>query len=76
MELELIQKEIFHIQLVSLVKMSLFLELVIGQKVHANNRAKSILVLGKDFIQGIDDTKIYAEKCIQLVLVQLGKDSL
>ena len=29
---------------------------------HANNKTKSILVLGKDFIQGIDDTTICAEK--------------
>ena len=26
--------------------------------VHANNRIKSILVLGKDFIQGLDNTRI------------------
>ena len=30
--------------------------------VHANNKAKNILVLGKDFVQGLDNTKIYAEK--------------
>ena len=29
---------------------------------HANNKARSILVLGKDFTQGIDGTTIYAEK--------------
>ena len=29
---------------------------------HANNKSGSILVLGKDFIQGIDNTTIYAEK--------------
>ena len=29
---------------------------------HANNRTRSILVLGCDFIQGIDSTTIYAEK--------------
>ena len=33
-----------------------------SSSVHANNRAKNILVLGKDFLQGIDITKIYAEK--------------
>ena len=27
----------------------------------ANNKTRSILVLGKDFIQGIDDKTIYAE---------------
>ena len=30
--------------------------------VHANNRANNILVLGKDFIRGINGTTIYAEK--------------
>ena len=30
--------------------------------VHANNKTRRILVLGKDFIQGIDNTTIYAEK--------------
>ena len=29
---------------------------------HANNKTRSILVLGKDFIQGIDNTTIYAKK--------------
>ena len=29
---------------------------------HANNKTRNILVLGKDFIQGIDRTTIYAEK--------------
>ena len=29
---------------------------------HANNKARIILVLGKEFIQGIDGTTIYAEK--------------
>ena len=29
---------------------------------HANNKIRSILVLGKDFIQGTDGTTIYTEK--------------
>ena len=29
---------------------------------HANNKTRSILVLGKGLIQGIDNTSIYAEK--------------
>ena len=33
-----------------------------SSSVHANNKTKRILVLGKDFIQGIDTTKSYAEK--------------
>ena len=33
-----------------------------SSSVHANKRTKSILVLGKDFIQGLDNTTIYTEK--------------
>ena len=34
----------------------------LSSSVHTNNRANNILVLGKDFIQGINGTTIYAEK--------------
>ena len=34
----------------------------VSSSVYANNKTRNILVLGKDFIQGIDDTTIYAEK--------------
>ena len=34
----------------------------ISSSAHANNKPKSILVLDKDFIQGIDNTAIYAEQ--------------
>ena len=33
-----------------------------SSSVHTNNKTRRILVLGKDFIQGIDNTTIYAEK--------------
>ena len=33
-----------------------------SSSVHTNNKTRSILVLSKDFIQGIDCTKIYVEK--------------
>ena len=29
---------------------------------HANNKTKDVLVLGRGFIQKIDDTTVYAEK--------------
>ena len=29
---------------------------------HANNKANNIYSMGKDFIQGINDTTLYAEK--------------
>ena len=34
----------------------------LSSSTHANNKTRSILVLGKDVIQGIDGTAIYAEK--------------
>ena len=34
----------------------------LSSSVHANNKKNNILVLGKDFIQGISGTTIYAEK--------------
>ena len=33
-----------------------------NSSVHANNRAKSILVLGESLTQGLEDTTLYAEK--------------
>ena len=32
-----------------------------SSSVHANNKARSILFFGKDFVQGMKNTKIYAE---------------
>ena len=32
-----------------------------SSSVHANNKTKNISVLGKDFVQGLDNTTIYAE---------------
>ena len=33
-----------------------------SSSVHANNKTRNILVLGKNFMQGIDNTTIYSEK--------------
>ena len=33
-----------------------------SRSIHSTNTPKNILVLGKDFVQGLDDTTIYAEK--------------
>ena len=62
MVLDLIQKQLFHIQVEDLAKMLLFFGADTSSSVCANNKTRNILVLGKDFIQGIDDTTIYAEK--------------
>ena len=40
---------------------------------HANNKAKNIYVLGKNFIQGINGTTIYAKRFISKILQQLIK---
>ena len=34
----------------------------LSSSTHANNKTGNILVLGKDFVQGIENTKIYTEK--------------
>ena len=36
-----------------------------SSSIHATNRANNIYVMGKDFIQGINDTTIYAEKLLK-----------
>ena len=41
---------------------------------HTNNKIRNILVLGRDFIKGIDGTTIYAEKLYSIILVKLGPD--
>ena len=33
-----------------------------SSSVHGNNKTKNILALGKDFVQGLDNTTIYAER--------------
>ena len=40
---------------------------------HANNKARNILVLGKDFVQGIDNTIIYAEKLHSISFTENNK---
>ena len=40
---------------------------------HATNRANNIYVMGKEFIQGINDTTIYAEKLFHNNFTELGE---
>ena len=40
---------------------------------HANNKKNNILVLGKDFVQGINDTIIYAEKLYKINFTEKNK---
>ena len=41
--------------------------------VHATNRANYIYIMGKEFVQGINDTTIYAEKSFYRIFTDLGK---
>ena len=59
MVLDLIQEEVFHIQA---EEMAIIFGADLSSSVHANNKVNNILILGKDFIQGINATTIYAEK--------------
>ena len=69
MILDLIQKDLFHIQVEYVAKNVIIFGADMINSSHANNKKRIILVLGKDFIQGIAGTTIYAEKCIQLILL-------
>ena len=40
---------------------------------HANNKKNNIPVLGKDFVQGIDGTTIYAEKLYKINFTEKNK---
>ena len=40
---------------------------------HANNKRKNILVFGKDFIQGLENTTIYAEKLYSINFTENNK---
>ena len=44
-----------------------------SSSIHATNRANNIYVLGKKFIQGINDTTIYAEKLFHNNFTKLGE---
>ena len=43
-----------------------------SSSIHATNRANNIYVMGKDFIQGINDTSIYARKLFHNNFTEFG----
>ena len=43
-----------------------------SSSIHATNRANNIYVMGKDFIQGINDTTIYSEKLFHNNFTEFG----
>ena len=44
-----------------------------SSSIHATNRVNNIYVMGKEFIQGINDTTIYAEKLFHNNFTELGE---
>ena len=44
----------------------------VSSSIHATNRINNTYVMGKDFIQGINDTTIYAEKLFHNNFTELG----
>ena len=44
-----------------------------SSSVHATNRTKNVLILGIDFIQGLDNTAIYAEKLYSINFTKTNK---
>ena len=44
-----------------------------SSSVHVNNKTKNILVLGKDFVQGLDNTAIYVEKLYSINFTENNK---
>ena len=44
-----------------------------SSSVHVNNKTKNILVLGKDFVQGLGNTIIYAEKLYSINFIENNK---
>ena len=42
-----------------------------SSSVYANNKTRNIVVLGEGFAQGLDDTTLFAEKCVQLILARI-----
>ena len=45
----------------------------VSSSVHANNRTKNILVLGKDFIRGLENTIKYVEKMYLINFTEIKK---
>ena len=40
---------------------------------HSNNKANNIYVMGKDFVQGINNTTLYADKLYSQIFTQRSK---
>ena len=59
MALDSIQKQVIHTQ--GYVKNVTIFGADMSNSKHANNKTKNVIVLGRDFVQKINDTTIYGE---------------
>ena len=75
MVLDLIQEEVSHMQVGEegggWVHKNVIFGADLSRSTHANDKTRRILVLGNDFIQGKDNTTIYAEKMYSTNLIKL-----
>ena len=46
-----------------------------SSSIHANNKTKSILILGEGFTQGLEDTTLYGEKMYSINFTATRKNS-
>ena len=69
MVLNLIEKGSFHL----VIDNCLIFEADMSSSVHANNRTENILVIGKDFKQGLNNTAIYTEKLYSINFTENNK---
>ena len=67
MVLDLIQEEVFPIQVEEMAKNVIIFGADLSSSVHANNKVSNALVLGKSFIQRINGTTIMQKKCVRLI---------
>ena len=51
----------------------IILEANMSSSAYANNKTKNMLVLGKDFVQGLGNTTIYAEKLYMINFTENNK---
>ena len=72
MVLDLMEKGSYHLVVDDLVETDLVVADLINPS-HANNRKNDILVLLKEFTQGVNGTTIYAEKLYKIYFTENNK---
>ena len=73
MTLDLIENGSFHFGSRGFGRNCVILGADMSSSSHANNKKNNIRVLGKDFVQGINGTTIYAEKLYSINFTKNNK---